>query len=183
MNTLRTTALATVLSLALPLVHPPKLSPDPLRKSAGDDSTLHEAQGHIETLHTLTLEGARLVVHAVVSEAQRLHVGGAVAVVDAGGELLCLERIDGTFPAASGVSTGKARTSARFRKPTRDFEKTVNDGRTTMVALPDFTPLQGGVPLVVDGHVVGAVGVSGASSAQQDDELAMHGAAALLQAP
>ncbi len=91
--------------------------------------------------------------------------------------------MDGAFGAASRVSTGKARTAAMFRKPTRDFEKLVNDGRFTMTALDDFTPLQGGVPIVHQGQTIGAVGVSGAASAQQDDELATLGAKALEAAP
>lgn len=101
--------------------------------------------------------------------------GGAIAIVDDGGHVVLLERLDGTFPAAGAISIGKARTAALFRKPTRDFEELVNNGRTTMVALPDvtpFTPLRGGVPLIVDGQAVGAIGVSGAASAQQDDEIA-----------
>jgi glc operon protein GlcG len=74
---------------------------------------------------------------------------------------------------------GKARTSALFKKPTKVFEDIVNKGRTTMVALNDFTPLQGGVPITWEGAIVGAIGVSGAATAQQDEELAIAGAKAL----
>ena len=88
-------------------------------------------------------------------------------------------RLEGTFPASANVSIGKARTAATFRKPTSDFETIVNKGRFTMTALPDFTPLQGGVPIVVEGQVVGAIGVSGAKSAQQDEEIAKAGASAV----
>ena len=90
-------------------------------------------------------------------------------------------RLDNTFPAASTISLGKARTSALFRKPTKFFEDVVNKGRTTMLALPDtlFTPLQGGIPLVVDGQTVGAIGMSGAASAAQDEEIALVAAKAL----
>ena len=77
------------------------------------------------------------------------------------------------------VSVGKARTSAIFKKPTKDFEDTINKGRFTMTALPDFTPLQGGVPIIHDGQVIGAIGVSGAKSAAQDEEVAKAGAAVL----
>jgi glc operon protein GlcG len=126
----------------------------------------------------LGLEGARHVIAAAAAEARRHRAGGAIAVVDAGGALVALERLDGTFPAAAAIAVGKARTAAIFRKPTRDFEEIIRGGRTPMLALPDFTPLQGGVPIVIDGHTVGAVGVSGAASAAQDDELAMAGAAA-----
>jgi glc operon protein GlcG len=129
---------------------------------------------------SLSLEGARQVIAEATAYA-RTHAapGGAIAVVDASGVLVGLERLDGTFPAASNISIGKARTAASFRKPTRDFETLVNKGRVTMTTLPDvtpFTPLQGGVPILVNGFVVGAIGVSGAASAQQDDEIAQAGA-------
>jgi len=127
----------------------------------------------------LTLDGAKKVAAAAAAEARRNNAGGVIAVVDDGGNLMYLERIDGTFAAGAKVSTGKARTAALFRRPTSVFENLVNNGRTTMVALDDFTPLQGGVPILVDGQIVGAVGVSGANSAQQDEEIAVVAADAL----
>src|SRR5262249_25746446 len=127
----------------------------------------------------LTLEGARQAVAAVVAEARAKGVGAAVAVVDDGGNVLAVERVDGPFAAGARISVGKARTAALFKKPTAFFEDAVNKGRTAMAALDDFTPLQGGVPIVVDGQVVGAVGVSGASSAKQDEEFAVLGAGAV----
>ena len=132
---------------------------------------------------TLTLAGAEKVVDAAISEARRLKTTGAVAVVDEGGNLLALSRIDGTFAAAGRISTGKARTAALFKKPTSAFEEIIGKGRTAMVALEDFTPLQGGIPLTVDGQIVGAVGVSGAATAQQDEALAAAAAAALSSSP
>jgi uncharacterized protein GlcG (DUF336 family)/mannose-6-phosphate isomerase-like protein (cupin superfamily) len=128
---------------------------------------------------TLTLDGARRAIAAGVAQAHRNHAGGVIAVVDDGGNLMALERVDGTFAAGANISIGKARTAALFQKPTHVFEDIVNKGRTAMVALNDFTPLQGGVPIVVDGQIVGAVGVSGAANAQQDEELAMVAAAAV----
>jgi uncharacterized protein GlcG (DUF336 family) len=95
---------------------------------------------------------------------------GSIAIVDDGGNLL------DNIPAAANISLGKARTAAIFKKPTLTFEDTVNKGRTSMTALKDFTPLQGGVPIEVDGKAVGAIGVSGAASAQQDQEVALAGA-------
>jgi glc operon protein GlcG len=92
---------------------------------------------------------------------------------------MALERLDGTFAAGANISIGKARTSAIFKRPTSAFEDIIKNGRTAMVALSDFTPLQGGVPIIVDGQVIGAVGVSGAASAKQDEELAIAGANAL----
>jgi len=129
---------------------------------------------------SLTLDGARAIVAAAQAEARRLGApGGVVAVVDAGGDLVALERLDGTFAAGARVSVGKAKTAVAFRKPTRFFEDVIRNGRTAMVALDEFTPLQGGVPILVDGQVVGGVGVSGAASAAQDEELALAGAKAL----
>src|SRR5262249_10832309 len=104
--------------------------------------------------------------------------GGVIAVVDAGGNLMALERLDGTFSAGANISIGKARTAVLFQKPTKVFEDIINKGRTAMAALPDsfFTPLQGGVPIVVNDQVIGGVGVSGAATATQDEQLAMAGA-------
>jgi glc operon protein GlcG len=134
----------------------------------------------------LTLDGAKRVIADATAHARGAGApGGAIAVVDASGVLIGLERLDGTFPAASNISIGKARTAALFRKPTRDFEDVVNKGRVTMTTLPEitpFTPLQGGVPIVVAGRVIGAVGVSGAASAQQDDEIAQAAADAFARA-
>lgn len=132
------------------------------------------------TKPVLTLSAAKQAMRSAVEYA-RLHEapGGAIAIVDDGGNVVALERLDGTFPAAANISIGKARTAALFERPTRGFEDLVNKGRTTMVALPDvtpFTPLQGGVPLSVGETVVGAIGVSGASSAQQDDDIAQAAA-------
>ena len=130
----------------------------------------------------LTLEAARRVIATAVAEARRNNVGGAVAVVDAGGHVVALERLDGTFAAGAEISIGKARTAALFRRPTSFFENVINQGRTAMAALPslpDFTPLQGGVPIMADGHVIGAVGISGAASAKQDEEIAILAAAAV----
>ena len=127
----------------------------------------------------LTLAGARIVAAAAEMEARRLNTTGAVAVVDDGGNLLYLLRIDNTFPAGSYVAMDKAKTAATFRMPTRNLEDAVKNGRTSLVAVSEMTPLAGGVPIVVDGHIVGAVGVSGAANAQQDEELAKIAAAAI----
>jgi glc operon protein GlcG len=127
----------------------------------------------------LTLAGARLVANAAETEARRLNTTGAVAVVDDGGNLLYLLRIDNTLPAGSYVAMDKARTAATFRMPTRNLEDAVKNGRTSLVAVAEMTPLAGGVPIVIDGQIVGAVGLSGAANAQQDEELAKVAAAAI----
>jgi len=141
------------------------------------------AQSQVADTKTLTMDGARKVIAAAVAEANSKKTTGVIAVVDSGGNLMALERIDGTFAAGANISIGKARTALLFQKPTKFFEDVVNKGRTAMVALDGFTPLQGGVPISVDGHIVGAVGVSGAASAQQDEELAMAGARAFESDP
>jgi glc operon protein GlcG len=127
----------------------------------------------------LTIEGAKKVIAGAVAYARKNNApGGVIAVVDEGGNLMALERLDGTFAAGANISIGKARTAVLFKRPTKAFEDVIKNGRTAMVALPDayFTPLQGGVPITIDGQIVGGVGVSGAASAQQDEELAIAGA-------
>lgn len=140
--------------------------------------------GSVSNKQGLTLEGAKKVIAAAVTEAKRVNApGGSIAVVDDGGNLLALERLDQSFAASANIAIGKARTSALFKKPTKVFEDVIKGGRTSMVTLggdlQNFTPLQGGVPLEWEGKVVGAIGVSGAASAQQDEELANVGAKAL----
>jgi gluconolactonase len=128
---------------------------------------------------SLTLDGAKKVIAGAVAYAKKNNApGGAIAVVDEGGHLIALERLDGTFAAAANISIGKARTAVLFKRPTKGFEETIKNGRTSLLALPDdyFTPLQGGVPLMVNGQIVGGIGVSGAASAQQDEEVATAGA-------
>jgi len=131
---------------------------------------------------TLTLDGAEQVIAAAKAEAKKLNApGGVIAVVDDGGNLMALARLDGTFAAGANISIGKARTAVQFKKPTRVFEELINSngkGRTVMTALNDFTPLIGGIPIVVDGQMVGGVGVSGAASADQDEQLAIAGSKA-----
>ena len=141
------------------------------------------ASAQVADKKVLTLDGARKVIAAAVAEAKKLNApGGVIAVVDDGGNLMALERLDGTFAAGANISIGKARTAALFKRPTKVFEDIIAKGRTSMVTVSQvtpFTPLQGGVPIMVDGQIVGAVGVSGAASAQQDEELAIAGANAL----
>jgi uncharacterized protein GlcG (DUF336 family) len=141
------------------------------------------AAGAVTTKKVLTLAGARQVLAAAVAEAQKSSPGtGAIAVVDDGGNLIAVERLDSTFPAAASISIGKARTAAQFGRPTRFFEEVIRNGRTPMLALVDFTPLQGGLPIVIDGQIVSAIGVSGAASAQADEGIAMAALAAVLPA-
>jgi glc operon protein GlcG len=142
--------------------------------------------GDVSNQPTLTLDGAKRVAAAAIAYA-RSHgaPGGSIAVVDAGGHTLYLERLDGTFPAASDVSIGKARTAVNFGKPTRGLEESINKGRPALLPVAGvtwFTPLQGGVPIIVNGRVIGGIGVSGALSQQQDEEVAMAGAQVITAA-
>src|SRR5207247_1953860 len=130
---------------------------------------------------SLNLDGANQAIAAAADYAKKNNApGGVIAIVDEGGNLMALERLDGTFAMGATISIGKARTAVLFKKPTRVFEELINKGRTAMTALDGFTPLIGGIPIVIDGQVVGGVGVSGAASANQDEELALAGANALM---
>ena len=132
---------------------------------------------------SLTMADARMVLDAALDEADRLDApGGTIAIVDDGGHLVLLHRIDGTAPATPPVAIGKARTAAMFRAPTARFEQIIGDGRTAMLNIDGFTPMQGGVPIVIDDHVVGGIGVSGAASAGQDEEIAIAGAVSVEEA-
>jgi glc operon protein GlcG len=124
----------------------------------------------------LTLAGARTVAAAAEAEAAKGGATPAFAIVDDGGHVLMVVRPETTFPAAAEVSVQKARTAAIFRKETIALENAVNGGRFALLGVDVMTPLMGGVPIVVDGQVVGAIGVSGAKSQQQDDAIA-HAAA------
>jgi len=141
------------------------------------------AAAQIAEKKSLTIEGAKKVIASAVTYARKNNApGGVIAVVDEGGNLMALERLDGTFAAGANISIGKARTAVLFKRPTKAFEDIIKNGRTAMVSLPDayFTPLQGGIPITIDGQIVGGVGVSGAASAQQDEELAIAGANAFM---
>ena len=128
----------------------------------------------------LTEAGADRVARVAEAEAQARGVAPVIAVVDAGGALITLRRPDAAQVASVNVSIDKARTAAIFRRPSKDFEDQTQHGRVAALALHGAVALQGGVPIVYAGEVVGAIGVSGASSADEDQELASIGAAVPL---
>ncbi len=137
------------------------------------------AHSHAQIIEkkSLNLDGAKKAIAAAVDYAKKNNApGGVIAVVDEGGNLMALERLDGSFAMGATISIGKARTAVLFKKPTRFFEELINKGRTAMTAVDGFTPLIGGIPIIVGGEVVGGIGVSGAASANQDEELALAGA-------
>ena len=118
------------------------------------------------------------IIAATRSEAQQQGWAVAIAVVDDGGHPLALERLDGCAPIGAYIATEKARSAAIGRRETKGYEDMVNGGRTAFISAPLITSLEGGVPVVVEGQVVGAVGVSGVK-AEQDAQVAKAGIAAL----
>src|SRR5881409_2324334 len=143
--------------------------------------SLHAARTPFSTVEipALTQEGARAAAEAAGGVATERGVAPVAAAVDAGGALLYLWRPDAAQVASVEVATDKARTAAIYRRPSRDFEEQATHGRPSALHLARAVPLQGGIPIVVDGHVVGALGVSGASSADEDQELADIGVRAV----
>ncbi|MGY1616755.1 heme-binding protein [Geodermatophilus sp. SYSU D00691] len=127
------------------------------------------------TVPAFSFAAAQVALQAVADAATARGAAPVAAVVDAGGDLVSLWRPDAAQVASVGVATDKARTAAIFRRPSRDFERQASGGRPSALHLAGAVPLQGGMPIVVDDHVVGAVGVSGASSADEDQELAEIG--------
>lgn len=123
----------------------------------------------------LSLAAAKKIAAAAEADAKAKGARVVIAVVDDGGNLLVLQRLDDTQVASVEVGIGKARTAAIFRRPSREFEEQVKNGRIAALALPGATPLQGGVPISFEGKVIGAIGVSGESPAQ-DEEIAIAGA-------
>ena len=128
------------------------------------------------TTKTISLEAAKKITAEAVKYAKANNApGGAIAIVDNGGNLVYLERLDNTFPAASEVAIKKANTAATFKAPSSKLENAINGGRQALITV-GHTFLQGGIPIVVYGQVVGAIGVSGSASAQQDEDMANAGA-------
>ena len=139
-------------------------------------TTAYAEQGLVLEKKVLSLAAARKIVAAAEAEANARGVGVVIAVVDSSGTIIELTRMDTAQVASVNVGIGKARTAAIYRRPSRDFEEQIKSGRIAALALADATPLQGGVPVLVDGKVVGAVGVSG-DTPQVDEAIAIAGAA------
>jgi uncharacterized protein GlcG (DUF336 family)/mannose-6-phosphate isomerase-like protein (cupin superfamily) len=142
-----------------------------------------EADFSTRAVPALTYEGARHAAEAVGRAAAERGVAPVVSAVDAGGALMYLHRPDDAQVASVEVTTDKARTAAIYRRESKDFEDQASGGRPSALHLARAVPLQGGVPIEYDGEVIGAIGVSGASSADEDRELALIGASALEPSP
>lgn len=123
----------------------------------------------------LSFAAAQKIAAAATDAARARGVGVVIAVVDDGGHLILLHRLDDTQVASVNVGIGKARTAAIYRRPSREFEEQIRAGRIAALALADSTPLQGGVPILLDGKVIGAIGVSG-DTPQVDEAIAIAGA-------
>jgi glc operon protein GlcG len=134
------------------------------------------------TVPALTYDGARLTAEAAGAVAAERGVAPVISVVDAGGELIYLLRPDAAQVASVNVTTDKARTAAIYRRPSKDFEDQASGGRPSALHLARAVPLQGGIPIEYEGQVIGAIGVSGATSADEDNELAGIGARAASDA-
>ena len=143
--------------------------------------SIYSVQSQVVSNKTISLDGAKKVVAQAVDYAKSVNAPGcSIAVVDAGGNLIYLERLDGTFAASAEVSIKKANTAALFKTPSSKLENSINGGRQALITV-GHTFLQGGIPIVYNGEVIGAVGVSGSASAQQDEDIAIAGAKAKIE--
>jgi len=128
--------------------------------------------------HTLTLEAGKSLIGFAILKAKELGVGGAIAVVDDGGHLICLERIDGTMTAAANIAIGKAATAIGFKRPGAVLEETITTQRPAMQVLNSvtpspFVPLKGAYPIEIYGEIVGAIAVAGAVNGENDEAIAL----------
>jgi glc operon protein GlcG len=137
-----------------------------------------EAHAQVVDKKALTLEGAKKIAAAAEAEAVKNKWNVVIAVVDEGGQILYVQRMDGTQYGSVDVAIKKARTSSAFKRPTKVFEDAIAGGRNALIALDGALPLEGGLPLAVGGQIVGAIGVSGVTS-QQDGQIAKAGVDAL----
>ena len=133
---------------------------------------------HLRNVRALTLEAAKTMAAAAERLAVERGWTVAVAVVDESGGLMLFQCLDGTQPASQDIAILKARTAARLHRPTKALEDGITGGRVALLSVPDMLSLEGGVPIRVDGRVVGAIGVSGMTSVQ-DGEVAAAGLAAV----
>src|SRR6476660_849305 len=136
-----------------------------------------------QTINAVALNqaGAQTVLQAAKDSAQQRNAPSAIAVVDAAGDLLAFQRMDSVRPASADLAIAKARTAARLQRPTAEIEDNINRGRTAFVTA-DIMALRGGMPIRVNGEVVGAVGIAGLSQ-ETDTDIANTEAAALKPSP
>jgi len=134
----------------------------------------------MQTKSVLTLSDVKKIAAAAEAEALANNWPVAIAIADDGGHLLWLQRLDGVAPISSHIAPAKAKTAALGRRESKIYEDVINNGRTSFLSAPFIEGmLEGGVPIIVDGQVIGAVGVSGVKS-EQDAQIAKAGIAALV---
>lgn len=138
------------------------------------------AQAQLVTKRTLTLDAAKKIAAAAEAEAVKNKWNVVIAILDETGHLVYLQRMDDTQVGSVEVAIAKAESAFKFRRPTKVFEDAVVSGRQAILRLPGAMPFEGGLPLTVDGRVIGAIGVSGVT-AQQDGQIASAGVAALTK--
>jgi len=138
------------------------------------------ASAQLASKKALTLEAAKQIAAAAEAEAVKNNWNVVIAVVDDGGHLLYLQRMDETQTGSVEVATQKAKTAAAFKRPTKALEDAVAGGRNVILKLPGALPVEGGLPISVDGKIIGAIGVSGVTS-QQDGQIARAGLEALAK--
>ena len=131
-----------------------------------------------KTTRYITLDGAKQMMAAAEGEAKKNNWNVAIAIVDAAGNLLMFHKLDDTQTGSIAVAMGKARTAAAFKRPTKAMEEMISGGRSVFLALEGLTPIQGGLPIMVDGQLLGGVGVSGVQSSQ-DEQVAQAAVEAL----
>jgi glc operon protein GlcG len=143
--------------------------------------TYHPAEAQTISVMVLDQAGAQTVLQAAKESAQHRNAPSAIAVVDPAGDLLAFQRMDGVRPASADLAIQKARTAARLQRPTAEIEDNINHGRTAFVTA-EIMALTGGMPLRLNGKIVGAVGVAGLSK-ETDTEIAGTAAAVLSPSP
>jgi glc operon protein GlcG len=140
-----------------------------------------EAAAQLKEKKMLTLAAAQKMIAAAQAEAERTHIAGVIAVCDDGGWPILVLRMDNAaFIASVELAPGKARTAALFKKPSQALEDAINHGRTAAVTARGFIEMQGGLPIVVDGQVIGGIGASFATP-EDDVKIANAGLAALTE--
>ena len=134
----------------------------------------------MKTRPVLTQDDCLKVMAAAEAEARKNSWNVAIAILDDGGHLMHFSRMDGATPANAGIALEKGRTAAISRRSSGVWEEMIKGGRTAMIKMPGILPVQGGMPIVADGTCIGAVGVSGVQS-HQDEQIAQAGIDALLK--
>ena len=131
-------------------------------------------------INSLTLDGAKIIAAAAEAEAEANNWDVVIAICDAAGNLKYLQRMEGVQLGSLAIAQEKARTAAIFRRPSKVFSDRIADGATVLMTIPNMIALEGGLPITVDGQVIGGVGVSGVRS-DQDAQIAQAGIDALLK--